>query len=409
MMPGRYNDRTLTLVDIREFIGKVQEGILTEEELCEIEQAACPGAGSCAMMGTANTMSVATEALGMSLPGTATSHAETDAKRELAGAAGRRIMELVRRDLRPRQIMTRPAFENAVRVVVALGGSLNAVLHLMAIAREAGLEIGFDDFDRVSRSTPQICSVKPSGEHTMLDLDEAGGVQAAMAVLSPLLDHGPTTVAGCSVGDILRAYRGGSEEVLRPLGHPYRKEGGIAVLQGNLAPLGSLIKTSALSPELMAGRAPAKVFDELEAAIDWIRERDIENPTCIVIRYEGPKGGPGMREMHMITSLIIGRGLAARVFLVTDGRFSGSTRGPFIGYVCPEAYEGGPIALVRDGDYISYDVESRRIALEIDEGEMSGRRREWKRLEKPATGLLSRYRELVQGSDKGASLRNPGR
>lgn len=408
MMPGRHGTRTLTLVDMREFIGKVQAGELTEGELLEIERVACPGPGSCAMMGTANTMSVATEALGMSIPGTATSHAQTDAKRDLAGLAGRRIMELLREDLRPRQVMTRPAFENAIRVVVALGGSLNAVLHLIAVAQEAGVRIGFEDFDRISSSTPQICSIRPSGEHTMLDLDRAGGVPAAMAILSPLLHPGVPQV-GDSGGGTVGGSRPISDEVLRPLDHPYRAQGGIAVLRGNLAPMGSLVKTSALSPELMKGKAPATIFEDLEAAIDWIRDREIERPTCMVIRYEGPKGGPGMREMHMITSLIVGRGLTDRIFLVTDGRFSGSTRGPFIGYVCPEAYEGGPIALVEDGDPVSYDVESRSIQLGVGEAELEERRSRWEALEKPATGLLARYREMVQGSDKGAALRERGR
>jgi dihydroxy-acid dehydratase len=407
MLPGKHDEKVLTLVDMREFIGRVQAGTLTEEELREIEGEACPGPGSCAMMGTANTMSVAAEALGMSLPGTATAHAGTETKKELGRRAGNQIMELLRRNLRPRQIMTRAAFENAMRVVVALGGSLNAVLHLIAIAGEAGSTIEFADFDRVSSSTPQICSVRPSGEHTMLDLDGSGGVQGAMSILLPLLDSEAQTVAGSTIGELVRGARPRSEEVLRSLERPYRPEGGIAVLRGNLAPLGSLIKTSALSRELMTGRAPAKVFDELETAIEWIRDREMQEETCIVIRYEGPKGGPGMREMHMITSLIVGRGLAGRVFLVTDGRFSGSTRGPFIGYVCPEAHEGGPIALVKDGDYISYSVDARSIELEIGEIEMAERRRKWKRTERSALGVLARYREMVLGSNKGAALKSP--
>jgi len=407
MMPGRYQGRTLTLVDMREFIGRVQAGTLTEEELLEIEQAACPGPGSCAMMGTANTMSIAAEALGMSLPGTSTAHAGTDAKKELAGLAGKTVMELLRQDVRPGQIMTPTAFENAARIVVALGGSLNAVLHLIAIASEAGVRFGFDEVDGISSTTPQICKVKPSGEHTMLDLDRAGGIPAVVDILSPML-HLDVSSVGDFSGKTIREASPGSEEVLRPLERPYRPVGGIAVLRGNLAPLGSLVKTSALPQELMKGRAAAMVFDDLETSIDWIREREIEDKICMVIRYEGPKGGPGMREMHMITSLIVGRGLSDRVFLVTDGRFSGSTRGPFIGYICPEAYDGGTIALVRDGDIVSYDVESRSLQLEIEDSELHDRRRDWKPLEKPATGMLARYRGMVQGSNLGASLGGPG-
>jgi len=408
MMPGEYKGRKLTLVDMREFIGRVQAGELTMEELSEIEQVACPGPGSCAMMGTANTMAIAAEAMGMALPGTASAHAGSLVKSELAEAAGKQIMRLVRRAVTPRRIITKSSLENAIRVIMAVGGSLNAVLHILAIAREAGIEITIDDFDRISSATPQLCSVKPSGEHTMQDFDQAGGVPAVMRQLSKLLELESLTVSLMTVGQLIESHRVRRKDVIRSVSTSYRPEGGIAILRGNLAPKGALIKTSALTKEMLSGRAQAKVFEGLEDALSWIRDRRIERPTCIVIRYEGPKGGPGMREMHMITSLIVGRGLATQVFLVTDGRFSGSTRGPFIGHVCPEAYEGGPIALVRDGDLVSYDVVSKRLMVQVAAEEFADRRRAWKRPEKPVRGLLARYRDLALGADQGAGMASCG-
>jgi len=408
MMPGHYRGERLTLVDMREAIGRVQEGKLSESELSQVEKSACPGPGSCAMMGTANTMAIAAEALGMSLPGTASAPAQTEEKLSIGRAAGERIVELVSENARPREIMTKPAFENAARVVVAVGGSLNAVLHLIAIAKEAGVHLTFDDFDRLSRETPQICSIKPSGDFTMLDFHQAGGVPAVLCELKGLINPSTLTVSCQKTGSIATKHASVRPEVIRPLFSPHRHEGGIAVLKGNLAPLGSLLKTSALADSMWSGSAPAKVFDALEPAIDWLRKARVTEETCIVIRYEGPKGGPGMREMHMITSLIVGRGLAEKVFLVTDGRFSGSTRGPFIGYVCPEAYDGGPIALVEEGDRISYDVEARSIQLDVTPSELSARRERWTRLEKPASGFLRRYRKLVTPASSGATMKYAG-
>ncbi len=406
MAPGQYEGSSITLADMREFVGKVQAGKLTEEQLVEIEQTACPGPGSCAMMGTANTMAVATEALGMSLPGTALAHACTDEKLRIGDMAGSQILRLIEKNITPRTIMTREAFENTIRVVVSVGGSLNSVLHIIAAAGEAGIQITLDDFDMISAKTPQISSIRPSGKDTMQDLHRAGGVPALMKRLLPLLHQHCITVSLSTVKDLVKDVRVRDEHVIRTMSNAYRKEGGIAVLKGSLAPKGSVIKTSALTNGMMSGHAQAKAFDALEDAIQWIRGRDFPDPSCIVIRYEGPRGGPGMREMHMITSLLVGRGLSERVFLVTDGRFSGSTRGPFIGHVCPEAYDGGPIALVQDGDYISYSVPGRSLNLEVPRAELDNRARTWGRVEKPARGLLGRYRELARGADLGARLRS---
>jgi len=408
MMPGKWREQDLTLVDMREFIGRVQSGEMTPEELAEIEQLACPGFGSCAMMGTANTMSVATEALGMSLPGTASSHAGSEEKLETGFLAGERVMKLVDLDVRTASIMTERAFENSIRVIASVGGSLNSVLHMVAIAGEAGVDISLEDFDRLSRTTPQLCKIKPSGKQTMWDFYQAGGVPAVFNRLEGLLNLEAMTVCGETVGQIARRSKVSRTDVVRSVETPYSPEGGIRILRGPLAPGGAVVKISALTQKMMSGRAPARVFDDLESAIDWIRKEDIQDPVCIVIRYEGPKGGPGMREMHMITSLIVGRGLADRVFLATDGRFSGSTRGPFIGHICPEAFDGGPIALVKDRDIIEYDVRAGAIDLDVEEEELRRRRKSWSRVEKPASGLLAKYRSLVQGADRGAVMVSRG-
>jgi dihydroxy-acid dehydratase len=378
MMPGKRAGRNITLTDMRELIGKVETGKISDEALSEIEEVACPGAGTCSMLGTANTMAAVTEALGMSLPGCATAHAVESKKQRIAKESGRQVMNLLRNDLKPSDIMTWKAFQNAIRVDVALGGSLNTVLHIPAIARELGIEIDLDIFDRLSRETPQIVAVKPAGPYNIKDLDEAGGIPAVMKELSELLDVDTSIVSGETLEESLKNVRVVNNDVIRPLASPVRAEGGIAVLRGNLAPKGAVVRQGAVDPKMMYHVGPARVFDSMEESIQGLVAGDIRSGDVVVIRYEGPKGGPGMREMHMMTSILMGMGLGESVALITDGRFSGSTRGPFIGHVSPEAFEGGPIAIVRDGDLIEIDVRSRRLRLRLEEGEIQRRSHEWK-------------------------------
>ena len=373
MMPGRYKGRDFTLTDMRELIGEVEAGTITDEVLSEVEEVACPGAGTCSMFGTANTMAVVTEALGMSLPGCATAHAVESKKHRIAKESGRRVIELLKADLRPSDIVTPKAFENAIRVDIALGGSLNTVLHIPAIANELGLEIDLDIFDRLSRETPHIAAVKPAGPYNLKDLDEAGGIPAVMKELSGLLHLDVKTASGRTLeGNLLEA-RVANREVIKPLTSPVHAEGGIAVLRGNLAPKGAVVKQVAVDPKMMRHTGPAKVFDSMEEAVEKLIGGNIRSGDVIVIRYEGPKGGPGMREMHMVTSILMGMGLGESVALITDGRFSGSTRGPCIGHVSPEALEGGPIAIVQDGDLIEIDIPSRRLVLRLEEQEIKNR------------------------------------
>jgi dihydroxy-acid dehydratase len=378
MMPGRHHGRSLTLTDMRELIGEVETGRISDKTLSEIEEVACPGAGTCSMFGTANTMAAVTEALGMSLPGCATAHAVESKKQRIAKESGRQVMALLRNDLKPSEIMTGKAFQNAVRVDVALGGSLNTVLHIPAIARELGIEIDVDMFDRLSRETPQVAAVKPAGPYNIKDLDEAGGIPAVMKELSELLHLEARSVSGETLEESLRNVRVVNKDVIRPLASPVRAEGGIAVLRGNLAPKGAVVRQAAVDPKMMYHLGPARVFDSMEECIQRLVAGDIQPGDVVVIRYEGPKGGPGMREMHMVTSILMGMRLGESVALVTDGRFSGSTRGPCIGHISPEAFEGGPIAIVRDGDPIEIDIRSRRLSLRVEEGDIRRRFDEWK-------------------------------
>ena len=405
MMPGEWRGRKLTLVDVREAIGQVKAGKLTELELEEMELAACPGVGSCAMMATANTMAAVTEALGMSLPGCAMAHANEAVKLRLAEESGRQVVTLLRRRIRPSDIMTPDAFENAIAVDVALGGSTNTVLHLPAIASELGIQIPLEKFEEISRRVPYICALKPAGPYTTLDLQRAGGIPAVMKRLESLLNLSVLTVTGKTLADNIAEARVLDEEVIRPLSRPIAKEGAIAILHGNLAPDGAVVRQVAVSPRMLKHRGPARVFDGLESAIRALLQRRIKRGDVVVIRYEGPKGGPGMREQHMITSLLMGMGLGDSVALVTDGRFSGSTRGPCIGHVSPEASEGGPIAVVRDGDEIEIDIPGRRLELLVPEEELKRRLRSWSPPIKKLKGYLARYAKSVQSADVGAVLR----
>ncbi|MCL6583435.1 MAG: dihydroxy-acid dehydratase [bacterium] len=406
MLSGRYRKRRLSLVrDTFEAVGKCQQGLISEEEVAALEIEACPGAGSCQGMYTANTMACITEALGMSLPGCATALAVSAKKKRLAFESGRRVVSLIREGITPRQIMTRAAFENAIRVDLALGGSTNTVLHIPAIAADAEVDTPLELFDQLSKDTPHIASLRPAGEHFMEDLEYAGGIPAILKRLSTKLKDNPT-VCGQSILQISEQAEIFDEEVIHSLDNPYHAEGGIAVLRGNLAPDGAIVKQSAVSEKAMRFSGQARVFDSEERAMQAIMNREISEGSVVVIRYEGPKGGPGMREMLSPTAALVGMGLAESVALITDGRFSGGTRGPCIGHVSPEAMEGGPIALVQDGDRITIDIPARRLIWEVDDETAALRRRQWSapagRIQK---GYLKRYAHLVTSANTGAVLR----
>ena len=407
MEPGIYQGRQITLTDMREFIGAVEVGKLTKEELSEIEEKACPGPGSCSMLGTANTMAILAETLGMTLPHCATAHALTEQKRQIAHQSGTQIMHLLEKGITSSQILSKEAFRNAITVDSAIGGSTNTFLHLPAIAKEVGLRIDLDLFDEISRNTPQIAAIKPSGPSTLKDLDYAGGVPAILKTLSPLLETNVLTVTGKTLEENLSNAAVKNNHVVRELNNPFRKEGALTVLRGNLAPEGAVVKQSAVDERMLRHSGPARVFESMEEAVGALQQRDIVDDMVMVLRYEGPKGGPGMREMHMVTSLLMGMGLGTSVALVTDGRFSGSTRGPCIGHVSPEAFEGGPIAVVTDGDIIEIDIPSRKLNVRLSDSEISRRLENWRQPPpKVRSGVLRRYALLAESSSRGAYLKD---
>ena len=403
ILPGHFRGREVTVQDCYEGVGAVAAGTMTQADLDELERVACPGAGSCAGMYTANTMSVAAEALGMALPGSATPPAVSERRAEFARRTGEAVMDLLERDLRPRQIMTRAAFLNAAAVVMATAGSTNAVLHLLAIAHEARVELSLDDFDAVSRRVPHIVNMRPGGRYVMADLDRVGGLPVVLRELlqAGLVDGDALTVTGRTLAENLAGATEPDGDVVHPVASPIAKEGGLAVLRGSLAPAGCLVKIP--GNDNLSFRGVAKVFDSEEDCFAAVTGGGVAKGDVLVIRYEGPKGGPGMREMLAVTGAIKGAGLGRDVVLVTDGRFSGATWGACIGHVAPEAWDGGPIALVADGDAIALDVASRRIDLEVDDAELERRRAAWKR---PAphytSGVLAKYARLVGGADQGA-------
>jgi dihydroxy-acid dehydratase len=392
MAAGRHHGKKISYSAMPEALGQVVAGKLTERELLEMEENACPGCGSCSGMFTANTMSCMTEALGLSLPYCATSLANSAFKLRLARATGKQIIKLVKDDLKPSQILTKDAFENAIALDMALGGSTNTTLHLPAIAKEAGLTLPLSTFDLIGRKVPHLCSMIPSGIFALEDLDEAGGVPAVLNELDDLLHLNIPTVTGKTVGDNIKNAQVIDRNVIRPLADPVHKEGGIAILTGNLAPKGSVIKTAGVSLNMQKHTGPAKVYDSEKEALIAIRGNQIKPGDVVVIRYEGPRGGPGMPEMLFPTATIAGMGLAESVALITDGRFSGATRGGSIGHVAPEAFDGGPIAVLKNGDSIIIDIPNRVLKVEIPDKELEERLAAWKpRKPKISKGYLSRY------------------
>ena len=408
MLAGRLEDgRRTCLSHMFEAVGAYHAGKLDEGGVNEYVENACPSCGSCSGMYTANSMNCLTEAIGMALPGNGTIPAPLSARLRYAKHAGMQIMELVKRDIRPRDIMTEAAFHNAETVDMALGCSTNTMLHLPAIAHEAGVTIDLDASNAISAKTPNLCHLAPAGDTFMEDLDRAGGVYAVMKELTKkdLLRTDALTVTGKTVGENLASVVNRDESVIRPIENPYSHSGGIAVLKGNLAPDGCVVKQSAVAPEMMKHEGTARVFDSEEQAIAAIYAGKIVSGDVVVIRYEGPKGGPGMREMLNPTSAICGMGLGESVSLITDGRFSGATRGAAIGHVSPEAAAGGTIALVRDGDVIAIDIPACSITLRVSEEELAARRAAWRCPEpRVKTGYLARYAKLVSSADKGAIL-----
>jgi dihydroxy-acid dehydratase len=392
MQSGTIDGNKVGVNSVFEAVGRAFAGKITSEELARLENVACPGCGSCNGMFTANTMACMTEALGMSLPYCATSLATSAMKLRIAKESGEKIVELVRRDVKPSSILTGAAFENAVAVDSALGGSTNTVLHLSAIAREAEVSLPIMVFDDISRRVPHLCNMVPNGPFDMEDLDNAGGLPALMKELKPFLHVDALTVTGKTVGENIEKAEVADAEVIRPLVNPVRKEGGVAVLRGNLAPKGAVVKVVAVSPKMLRHSGPARVFDSEGEAEEAMKKHEVKAGDVVVIRYEGPRGGPGMPEMLIPTATIAGMGLSECVALITDGRFSGATRGPCVGHVAPEAFEGGPIAVVRNGDVIEIDIPKRVLNVKLTAEELAKRLAAWKpRKPKVTKGILARY------------------
>ena len=405
MLAGRFKGKAVDLISVFEGVGRVAAGTMTKQELSMLEECACPGAGSCAGMFTANSMNCLTEALGLGLVGTGTIPAVHAARIRLAKRAGKRIVGLVEEQLLPRDIATLAAFKNAIAVDMAFGGSSNTALHLPAIAHEAGLKLPLSLFDQISEKTPHLCFMSPAGPYHLEDLHEAGGVYGIMKELSAkaLVDRKCMTVEGRKVGDLLKGVEVLDPNVIRPLSKPYREKGGLAVLHGTLAPGGAIIKTAGVPDSMRRFTGKARIFESEEETVKAIMQGKVKAGDAVIVRYEGPKGGPGMREMLTPTSVLVGRELDKECALITDGRFSGGTRGLCIGHVSPEAAEGGPIALVRDGDTIQIDLNKKTIDLAVPEAELARRKAAWKQPKpKIREGYMARYARMVTGAASGA-------
>jgi dihydroxy-acid dehydratase len=402
MMPGRFRGEDLVLPDAREAVGRLRRGEIGPEDFNEMERCLCPGPGSCAMMGTGNSTSCLTEILGMSLPGCGTAHAVDSKKLRFARESGEQILRLWAKDLKPSKIMTPSALTNAITGSEAFGGSTNTVLHLLALANELNVPLSLETFDEISRRTPFICNTKPSGKYPLLSLEEAGGVPAVLHEIRDLLDLNVLTVTGKTLGENLVGAQNRNPNVIFSRQKPLRNEGGIAILRGSLAPGGAVVKQSAVSEKMWAHTGPARVFDTEESAREAVLGGQVQPGEVVVIRYEGPKGGPGMREMLSVTASIVGMRLSDSVSLVTDGRFSGSTRGPCVGHIVPEAQDGGPIAMVRNGDLIQIDIPQRRLDLLVSAEEIDRRKKTWSPPPlKISRGYLKTYAERVSSADKG--------
>jgi dihydroxy-acid dehydratase len=410
MLAGHVHGKKRSLSSMFEAVGSVAAGTMTMDELKEYEENVCPTCGSCSGMYTANSMNCLTEAIGMGLKGNGTIPAVYSERIRLAKHAGMKVMDLVRSNIRPRDIMTPKAFQNALTVDMALGCSTNSMLHLPAIAKEAGVELNLDMANELSAKTPNLCHLAPAGPTYMEDLNEAGGVYAVMNELTKknLLNLDCMTVSGKTIGENIKDCVNKNPEVIRPIDNPYSQTGGIAILRGNLAPDSGVVKRSAVAPEMLVHQGPARVFDCEEDAINAIKGGEIVAGDVVVIRYEGPKGGPGMREMLNPTSAIAGMGLGSSVALITDGRFSGASRGASIGHVSPEAAVGGPIALVEEGDIISINIPENKLDVLVSDEVLAERRAKWQPKEQHLTGYLARYRELVTSGNTGAVLKVPG-
>ncbi|PLR81069.1 dihydroxy-acid dehydratase [Bacillus canaveralius] len=402
--PGKLHGEDIDIVSAFEGVGQYNAGSIDREELHKIECNACPGAGSCGGMYTANTMASAIEALGMSLPGSSSNPAETDEKRTDAFVAGQAVYQLLEQDIRPRDILTKAAFENAITVVMVLGGSTNAILHLMAIAHAAEVDLSLDDFNRIQKKVPHLADLKPSGKYVMQDLHNAGGVSAVMKMLlkEGLLDGSCLTVTGKTLAENLADAPdlADGQKVIYPVSEPLKPAGPLVVLSGNLAPSGAVAKVSGLKVKQLTG--PAKVFDDEPSATEAVMNGEIQAGDVLVIRYEGPKGGPGMPEMLSISGILVGKGLGESVALLTDGRFSGGTHGLVVGHIAPEAQVGGPIALIKTGDVVTIDTESQVLSVALDEDELAERKRTWSAPPLISRGALAKYARLVSCASKGA-------
>ena len=405
MVPGIYKDRKLDVISIFEAIGELNAKKITQDDFDEIEKRACPGPGSCSGLFTANTMACLTEALGLSVSGCATAHAISKEKLEIARRTGALAVELVRKSCKPRDIVTKESFENALRVDNAIGGSTNTCLHLIAIAGEFGIPLELDLFDKISKDTRHIVALKPGGEHFMIDLDDAGGIPAVLSMLAPKLKDA-CTVEGKCILDIAKEAKVKNADVVRDLDHAYHQEGGIAVLRGNLAEDGCVVKQSAVSESLRKFEGPAKVFDTEKSATDAMLAGRIKPGDAVVVRYQGPKGAPGMPEMLGLTAILAGMGLSDSVALITDGRYSGGSRGLSIGHVCPEAFVGGTIAVVRDKDIIRINLDTREIEVLISQKETKSRLKERRIPKSKVSGYLKRYRQSVSSASLGAVLQS---